>query len=316
MHSVHFKVVAAMAVIVLALTVIVLQIDSVGLSGPERAYADLRFSFAADSSRVLGSIDAELFESSGIAVSRAHPGIIWSHNDSGDDARFFALDSTGAAIAVFDVTGVEARDWEDMDLGPCPADATVTCLYLADIGDNVRRRDILTVHVVPEPDPAEGSGSVEPLGRLRYLYPDQSHDAEALAVGPAGDVVIVTKGRTPDILLFHLDAAAFRAAVATDEPIRLGAGVRLPIEPDWDVGRVVTGASFRPDGGAIAVRTLSEVYFFAWPGLEQAAPPCFLGNREPQGEGVSWDPGGSLLLSSETTPRGAGMLTRVWCARD
>src|SRR5437773_40798 len=37
-----------------------------------------------------------LIESSGVAVSHAHPGVLWSHNDSGDGPYLYATDTTGA----------------------------------------------------------------------------------------------------------------------------------------------------------------------------------------------------------------------------
>lgn len=317
--AVPLRALLGFATAVAILVVIVVQVQGAMEASARRAFAELRTGYAPDSVTVLGPMDEALRETSGLAVSAAYPGVLWSHNDSGDEARFYAVDHTGAVLAVFDLAGVEAQDWEDMDAGPCPVHPSRTCLYLGDIGDNVRRRDVLTVHVVPEPDPdmpadaESGRRVVEPAGRLRYLYPEDSRDAEALAVSPSGDVVLVTKGRAPEILLFHLDAGAVRAAVESDEPLRLAPGHVLPIEPDWDLGRIVTGASFNPDGTVLAVRTLSEIYFFTWPGLGEAQPPCFLGRREPQGEAVAWEPGGSLLLTSETNFRGPGALTRVWC---
>jgi hypothetical protein len=306
----------ALLVTVVALAMIVVRFGTSRANSAAADYAEVRIAFAPDSLEVLGRIDDVLPEASGLAVSRRYPGITWANNDSGDEARFFAVDSVGIAVATFDVAGVEARDWESMDIGPCPGDPVETCLFLADTGDNVRRRDVLTIYVVPEPDPAMREGSVEPLGRLRYLYPSESRDAEAMAVSPTGELVIVTKGRAGNVMLFSIVAERVREAVADDEPLRLGPGIRLPIEPDWGVGRVVTGASFRPDGAVLAVRTLSEIYFYGWPGLEEAAPPCFLGKREPQGEAVGWEDRGSLLLMSETTSVGPGMLLRVWCGSD
>ena len=306
----------ALLVTLVALTIIVIRFGTSNADTAEAAYAELRIGFAPDSLEVLGRIDDVLREASGLAVSRQHPGIIWSHNDSGGEARFFAIDSAGVVVATFDVAGIEAQDWESMDIGPCPTDPVVTCLFLADTGDNVRRRDILTIHVVPEPDPRLREGSVEPVGRLRYLYPTESRDAEAVAVSPLGALVIVTKGRAGNMMLFSIVADRVREAIVDDEPLRLGPGTRLSIDPDWDVGRVVTGASFRPDGAQLAVRTLSEIYFYGWPDLDDAAPPCFLGKREPQGEAVGWEDRGSLLLMSETTGAGPGMLLRVWCGSD
>lgn len=303
----------ALFVAVVLLTAIVVHFGDASPSSAETAYAELRIAFAADSVRELGELPRALRESSGLAVSRDHPGIVWSHNDSGDDARFYAIDQTGAIVAIFDVEGVEAQDWESMDIGPCPTEPGVTCLFLADTGDNVRRRDLLTIHVVPEPDPRLREGSVEPLGRIRYLYPDRPRDAEGVAVSPSGEIVIVTKGRAGNIMMFSLVAARVREAIETDEPVRLGPGTRLSIEPDWDIGRVVTGASFHPDGDRIALRTLSEIYFFNWPAFDEASPPCFLGRREPQGEGIGWEASESLVLTSETTSMGPGTLLRVWC---
>jgi hypothetical protein len=59
-------------------------------------------------------------ESSGLAASRSNPGIYWTHNDSGDEPFVYAFDATGESRGVFRVTGAQARDWEDMAVGPGP----------------------------------------------------------------------------------------------------------------------------------------------------------------------------------------------------
>ena len=71
--------------------------------------------------------NALVTELSGIAASRAHPGVFYAHNDSGDSARFFAFDASGNTIGEFVLQGITAVDWEDMALGPCPAGS---CLFL------------------------------------------------------------------------------------------------------------------------------------------------------------------------------------------
>jgi hypothetical protein len=296
-----------------ALVVVLQQLRRADRTQAAERFAEARMSFAPDSVEVLGRIDPRLRETSGLATSTREGAAYWSHNDSGDDALLYALDPTGAVVAVFELADVEARDWEALDRGACPADETASCLFVADTGDNVRRRDVLLVHVVPEPDPMSGGGTVEVAGTLRYLYPDGARDAEGVAVAADGSVVVVTKGRVPEIRLFVIDGARVREAVATDTPVRLGAGVALPIVPDWDVGRVVTGAAFSPDGSVLAVRTLSEIYFYGWPDLNEVAPPCFLGRREPQGEAIAWQDAGTVILTSETNGRGPGELLRVRC---
>ena len=71
-------------------------------------------------------------EASGLAVSRRNPGILWSHNDSGNATVLFALDAAGA------LRGRRARpDWPRAigrtSAAHCPVG---DCLYIADIGDN------------------------------------------------------------------------------------------------------------------------------------------------------------------------------------
>ncbi len=281
-----------------------------------RDYAQERSSRAAATVDTLAPLDARLRESSGLAVSRAHPGILWTQNDSGDEPRFYAMDMSGRVRATFDVVGAQAVDWEALDLGPCPGAPSDPCVYLGDIGDNVRTRDVVTVYVVREPDPAGGDGVAPLVGRLRYSYPDTTHDAEALAVSAAGDLVVVTKGRTPDIRLYRLDPEAVRAAVAADSTVTLPEGTVLPIAPSWILGRVVTGAGFSPDGDRLAVRTYSEIFFFAWPLSGTPATvlsSCYLGDLEPQGEAVAFETPDAVLLTSETARGRQGNLLRVTC---
>ena len=47
----------------------------------------------------LGPLPPELRESSGIAVSRTQPGVLWSHNDSGDAPTLYAIDLKGRLLA-------------------------------------------------------------------------------------------------------------------------------------------------------------------------------------------------------------------------
>ena len=270
----------------------------------------------------LGIMPGELTESSGLAVSRAHPGVLWSHNDSGDGPRIYQIDATASLRSIFTVTDAQAVDWESMDIGPCPAlegagEPPAWCIYAADVGDNARQRDTLTIYVVPEPDPEAESADVQTLATIRYGYSGTSYDVEAFAVTPEGDLVIVNKGRTLDILLFHVPAAEVERAIEADEVMQLSGGVRLPIEPDWRFGRVTTGASVSPDGDVLAVRTYTEIFYFRWPvgsSPEEIAPSCFLGMYEPQGEAVAFWTDGRLLVTSESWPDRPGHLLAFTCA--
>lgn len=85
--------------------------------------------------------DPRITESSGVA---AGPGVLWTHNDSGDSARFFALDRRCRTLATYSVVGARATDWEDMARG-------AGALWFGDIGDNASTRSGVVVYRVPEP---------------------------------------------------------------------------------------------------------------------------------------------------------------------
>lgn len=258
----------------------------------------------------------EIAESSGLGLSRVYPGVVWTHNDSGDGPRFYAIDQSATLLATVELEGVTARDWEAMALGRCPHRTTRSCLYAADIGDNRSRRDSVVVHVVEEPDPFAGDTTVGPVGSVPFVYPDGPHDAEGLAITSAGDLVIVTKEREQLPLVFRIPAATVGTALHRDAPVTLEAGARLPIRPDRTARRYTTGAALSPRDDLLAVRTYSEIFFFRWPLPPDPRPvgeACFLGETEPQGEAISFRDEGWLVLTSETTVTRPGWLLAARC---
>jgi len=137
-------------------------------------------------------------ESSGIAASRAHPGVLWTHNDSGDDAYVYATDLSGADRGGVRIRGARAGDWEDIALGPCPTQRAA-CLYIADTGDNEMARKSVVIYAVAEPDPPDRqSGPVRsaPAAALRLKYVGGPDDVEAIYVSPRDSALyLVSKGR-------------------------------------------------------------------------------------------------------------------------
>ena len=280
----------------------------------------------------LGPLPSELRESSGLAVSRTQPGVLWSHNDSGDTPTLYAIDLKGRLLARVAVTDAIARDWEDIAMGTCPWEEPSgrQCLYVADTGNNDRSRNVLTVFVVLEPTVA-GADPASPLPvqarAFRFRYPGESEDAEAIAVLPNGDVTIVTKGRTQKISFFGVSRADVAKAVTSGEVLTAANQGDTGIAPDQGLGRWATAAAMSPDGITLAVRTYSEIFFFAaengpstglgaspqghrWRDLKR---PCFLGDTEPQGEAIDFLDEKTLVLGSETSQGRQGMLHRVRC---
>ena len=89
--------------------------------------------------KVIGKLtSADITESSGLAASRCQYNVLWTLNDSGDDAYFFAIDLNGHNLGTWKIAGVENIDWEDIALNK---DKAGKCfIYIGEIGDNKLRR--------------------------------------------------------------------------------------------------------------------------------------------------------------------------------
>src|SRR5262245_44525722 len=91
--------------------------------------------------------DPRIVEASGIATSIVHPAVMYVHNDSGDSARFFALDGhTGRTVATYTVPGATNIDWEDIAVARDRRG--VPSVWLADIGDNDANRTEVRIYRV------------------------------------------------------------------------------------------------------------------------------------------------------------------------
>jgi hypothetical protein len=90
----------------------------------------------------------------------------------------------------------------------------------------------------------------------------------------------------------------------------------LPVGSQFTLGRWVTAASIAPGTRQVAIRTYTEIYFFrltATEALEPDGAPCWLGTREPQGEGLAYLDDSTLVLTSEALGAQHGMIHRVRC---
>ena len=253
---------------------------------------------------VLGHIaDPAIRESSGLVASRRNPGLLWTHNDSGDEPYLYCLDMQAKSCGTWRVTGAQAFDWEDIAAGPGPRPGE-PYLYVGDIGDNTDQRSQIVVYRVSEPV-AGGSAPVPttaspaptaPADALRLRYPDGPHDAEALLVHPAsGDVYVITKDMRA--------AGVYKAAAPVDitRPTILVRVATIRLE----VLEQVTGGDISPDGRGVALSTYLQGYELELaPGgsafddvWAQAPVPVALGDRQ-QGEAIAYRLDGRALLAT------------------
>jgi hypothetical protein len=207
-------------------------------------------------------------ELSGLVLSPTQPGVLWTHNDSGDRPRIFALRTDGSLIASLDVPGADAIDWEDIAVGPGGD------LLLGDIGDNDAKRASIDIYRVPEPrlDSGGQPGTTAAATRLRLTYPDGAHDAETLlADRTTGEIVIVTKRLSGSSGVYATRAPA--PGVSTARRLRRVGTLNLGL------GGLATGGDVSANRRIVAIRTYTDLY--AWgrrPGASLAATltrrPC------------------------------------------
>jgi len=135
--------------------------------------------------------DPRIQESSGLAVSRRHDGVLWTHNDSGDDAHLYAIGPDGSTLATVTLAGLDPRDWEAM-ASSIDSDGT-PLLWVGDIGDNYgTRNNGILVHRIAEPSELQNT-EVQPTS-YRLRYPGPPVDAESLLVDPRdGRLFVITK---------------------------------------------------------------------------------------------------------------------------
>ncbi|MFD3532119.1 WD40 repeat domain-containing protein [Streptomyces sp. NPDC058664] len=188
--------------------------------------------------------DSRVTESSGLAASRAHPGIYWTHNDQ-DAPLIYGIDSrTGKTVATLTMQGVGTpRDMEAVAVGP---DGDI---YVGDIGDNLDGSwDHVWIYRFPEPKTLKD----QKVAARQYVvkYADGARNAEALMVHPkTGRVYIASKNE---------DGGGLYAG-----PERLSSSgtnvFRRVGEVPW-----VTDGAFSPDGGRLVLRGYFSAREYAW----------------------------------------------------
>jgi hypothetical protein len=254
--------------------------------------------------------DQRLDELSGLAAGIRSPDVLYAQNDSGDSgdsARFFALDArSGRVRTEYAVPDATNHDWEDLAVA---RDAAGTpSVWLADTGDNQSERSEVEVYRVDEPRVGAGLGLSAQTTRpdvWRLRYPDGPHDAESLAIDPISHrIVIFTKSLFGQTEVF---AAPLRPSATPATMTQIGSvGFTLTGTAGGPniVGQLTaTGASTSADGTLLAVRTYTDAY--AWRlnggsiGAALARPAVRIAlPAQAQGEGIAIR-GKQILIDSE-----------------
>lgn len=264
----------------------------------------------------------QLTESSGICIS--DKGMIWTHNDSGDQAVLYAFDLQGRHRASLKLASTLAVDWEDICI---VRHAGKTWIAIGDFGDNNRRRKAVLIHLIECPNVAkspqhENSTPLELIGSpaltIEFTYPDGPVDAECLCFDPIKKCLIVGSKEFVGCRLFELpikDLPIFSSSTGPQaqnddsyapRPSEKSRLVKMPAIPAATLPfPLATGADISPNGkhlvlcgygpGALIPRKQDEwdapaIHMFPLPKRRQGEAICFSAD------------GSQLLLTSELGP--------------
>lgn len=226
---------------------------------------------------------APIGESSGMVQSRKYPGVFWTHNDSGDSARLFAIRADGSLVRPDDglpydgiqVGGARNHDWEDLTL----IDGQ---LIIADTGNNANKRRDLVLYFLPEPNPYRDRVSYV-TAKQPIVYPEQTafppeqmnFDNEALFYWDR-TLCLLTKNRSDSLTALYALPIPHGFSNQTE---------MLSLRKTYNLRGMVTAAdAYR---GRIAVLTYNTVWVFEpdYPALVEFghAPELFSGH-------VWWQP--------------------------
>ena len=204
----------------------------------------------------------DIDEASGIARSQTASDVYWVINDSGKP-RLHPIDGRGRSLGRVKLDGAKLSDWEDI--------ASFTLdgqpyLVVADIGDNDAERKDVRLYMIEEPDP--GDEEVDVAWEFDFTYPDQPHDAEAVAVDVENErVLVLTKRQIPAVLYevpLRPDSDGRQVAVPLGAP-----ALPQPRRPDIEFAPKTdnwwwqpTGMDFANDGRAAVILTYRGVFYY------------------------------------------------------
>ena len=127
------------------------------------------FIYSADAQharvKTITRLPKNINESSGL-VSNGD-GTLWTHNDSGDKAQIYKIDTSGKLLQTLYLQGVTAIDFEDITLDKKGN------LYVCDCGNNQNQRKNLCIYIISATQLSASNDTVRPA-TIHFNYSDQS----------------------------------------------------------------------------------------------------------------------------------------------
>lgn len=249
-----------------------------------------------------GTIDKKLEEASGLVASANHPGYFWTHNDSGNGADLFLIDSQAKIAARISLENVRNRDWEDITLGPGP-EPNKSYLYVGDIGDNDARYPFKMIYRLEEPTEIEDE-RIHKFDTLFLQLPDGTRDTEALMIDPVFSDMFLCSKREDSIRLYQ-----FSTTWKSGDTLIADLKIKIPYFN-------TVAADISADGAEILLKTYNHVFYWkraageSVPETLKSNPVQLNYKPEEHGEAITWtrDGSGYYTLSESNGHKRAQLL--------
>jgi len=250
----------------------------------------------------LTSLDNDLNESSGLLVI---DGILWSHNDSGDDAKIYSIPEDEPDIdEKVNLTNATNVDWEDIAQDG-------THFYVGDFGNNSGERQDLVIYKAPKsilPEDTETEA-------IRFIFSDQNsfdnqtnmHNYDCEAMITQGDHIYVYSKN-------HVDKKTKLYQI----PKTPGVHIAQMID-EFDTDGLVTGADFDQNSNTLCLlgynKSGTTFDSFVWIFYDFTDNDFFNGKSKridlpikSQVEAIASKGDGTFLISSENESSGSASL--------
>ncbi len=240
-------------------------------------------------------MDPTLEEASGLVASRANPGYLWTHNDSGDAPRIFLINEKGNIVFTCYLKGARNRDWEDIAWGPGP-DSTQNYLFVGDIGDNLAQFPYKQVYFFEEPV-FEGQpiDTLTNFKTITFALSDGIRDSETLLSDPVTRDLFLVSKREDSVRLYRIPQPTHTDTLTAEYQLT------LPYHN-------INGGDVSAKGNEILLRDYDAIYYWQRPAgislsdaLRQPAKNLRY-KREAQGEAIAFKRDGTGYYTLSESP--------------
>jgi hypothetical protein len=266
------------------LVVIMMLIATIACSQKKGKESDS--DFFLEGKKLTEVTNKKLEEASGLAASSSNPGLLWTHNDSGNRAEVFLIDDKLNIRLTCILANVINRDWEDISVGPGPEEGK-NYIYVADIGDNMAIFPYKIIYRFEEPKFVEGTSQITITKFDRIVFQlDVKKDTESLLIDPKTKNLYVVSKREKPVYVYELKYPYSTADTLTAQKIG-----SIPF------GQIVAG-DFSADGNEVLMKNYNNVFYWKLDNENLASalkrnPSIVNYEGEPQGESITFARDGS-----------------------